>query len=51
MTTGISMPSVRGQEDVIRKAYDAARLQTDKTVYVEVYQCDRIRKSLLIANH
>ena len=36
-TPGITLPSVSGQASVIRKAYAAANLPTDDTLYVEVF--------------
>ena len=36
-TSGITQPSISGQEEVIRKAYHKARLNTDDTIYVECH--------------
>jgi acyl transferase domain-containing protein len=37
-TPGIALPDALGQEAVVRKAYAAAQLELDETVYVEVSQ-------------
>ena len=36
-TSGITQPSIAGQEEVIRKAYRKARLHAEDTVYVECH--------------
>jgi acyl transferase domain-containing protein len=38
-TQGISQPSIAGQEEVIRSAYERACLRPEDTVYVEVGSC------------
>ena len=38
-TNGITLPSIDGQEAVIRKAYAKAALDVNDTHYVEVSKC------------